>query len=69
MTEPTADMLAGESKRLAIALARLRSHVDSIRLHLEDPRPFGPEVGQSIASAAVDVATRLARVDTLRRLV
>lgn len=62
-------MLDGEMVRLGIVLARLRAHFDALHLHLDDPRPFGSEVGQSLTAATGDLVALLARVDTLRRLV
>lgn len=60
-------VLRGEELRLALAITRLRTHLNALPLHLDDPSPFGPEVGQSLTAATGDVVTLLARIDTLRR--
>lgn len=57
----------GERIRIAHALVRLRTILDQLESTLDVDTPPGPDVGQAVAHAGVDIACQLARLEAYMR--
>jgi hypothetical protein len=57
----------GERIRIAHAIVRLRAIIMQIEVTLDVDAPPGPDVGQAVAHAGVDLACSIARLEAYMR--